>query len=248
MRNTLEQMTEPLNKDLTAFNLEVFPKQDRLTGKGLGNLVKLPLGIHRGTGRPSYFVACHHRTRDAQLDFLSKVKPVSLTDFKSTEQENQVKKVSLHPRWKGWAKEYPELFKLEQCCPPLGQLIAACRNGATLRNKEEKALFQTVGFLPRAKILVHYLSSFSGDYNPHLTDYNLSRLRGTPLGCKRIHSLLNFNGDLCVFNRKGDYFHPLLHFDEWEAETANKTEKVENLSGAIENLKVAMSQVERFLR
>jgi len=30
---------------------EVFPKQDRLTGEGYGNLVKLPLGIHRGSGK-----------------------------------------------------------------------------------------------------------------------------------------------------------------------------------------------------
>jgi hypothetical protein len=34
-------------------HLEFFPKQARLTGKGLGNLIKLPLGIHRRTGRRS---------------------------------------------------------------------------------------------------------------------------------------------------------------------------------------------------
>jgi hypothetical protein len=32
-------------------SLEFFPKQGRTTGKGLGNLIKLPLGIHRRTGR-----------------------------------------------------------------------------------------------------------------------------------------------------------------------------------------------------
>ncbi len=31
-------------------HLEFFPKQARLKGKGLGNLIKLPLGIHRRTG------------------------------------------------------------------------------------------------------------------------------------------------------------------------------------------------------
>lgn len=34
-------------------HLEFFPKQARLKGKGLGNLIKLPLGIHRRTGRRS---------------------------------------------------------------------------------------------------------------------------------------------------------------------------------------------------
>jgi len=34
-------------------HLEFFPKQASLKGKGLGNLIKLPLGIHRRTGRRS---------------------------------------------------------------------------------------------------------------------------------------------------------------------------------------------------
>jgi tetratricopeptide (TPR) repeat protein len=37
-------------------HLEFFPKQASLTGKGLGNLIKLPLGIHRRTGRRSLFL------------------------------------------------------------------------------------------------------------------------------------------------------------------------------------------------
>jgi hypothetical protein len=34
-------------------HLEFFPKQASVKGKGLGNLIKLPLGIHRRTGRRS---------------------------------------------------------------------------------------------------------------------------------------------------------------------------------------------------
>lgn len=35
---------------------EVFPKQDKVSSDGLGNLVKLPLGTHQKTGRQSLFV------------------------------------------------------------------------------------------------------------------------------------------------------------------------------------------------
>jgi hypothetical protein len=59
---------------LTAFSLEVFPKQDRLSGKGLGNLVKLPLGVHRMSGRRSWFSECADRSVDAQLRWLAGVK------------------------------------------------------------------------------------------------------------------------------------------------------------------------------
>jgi hypothetical protein len=38
--------------------------------------------------------------------------------------------------------------------------------------------------------------AFLPDYNPHLVDFRLSRLRGTPLGCRRIHSLLSFTGEI----------------------------------------------------
>ena len=37
-------------------HLEFFPKQASLKGKGLGNLIKLPLGIHRRTGKRSVFL------------------------------------------------------------------------------------------------------------------------------------------------------------------------------------------------
>ncbi|MDY0171014.1 MAG: CRISPR-associated primase-polymerase type A1, partial [Thermoguttaceae bacterium] len=38
------------------FSLEFFPKQAQRTGKGLGNLIKLPLGVHRRTGYRSVFL------------------------------------------------------------------------------------------------------------------------------------------------------------------------------------------------
>ncbi|WP_291319363.1 hypothetical protein [Desulfonatronospira sp.] len=54
-RNLISPLAAALDRDCRFFNLEVFPKQDQLQGKGLGNLVKLPLGIHRASGKPSYF-------------------------------------------------------------------------------------------------------------------------------------------------------------------------------------------------
>lgn len=36
--------------------LEVFPKQDDLDGKDLGNLLRLPLGVNRKTGQKSFFL------------------------------------------------------------------------------------------------------------------------------------------------------------------------------------------------
>jgi hypothetical protein len=86
------------------------------------------------------------------------------------------------------------------------------------------------------------------DYNPHLVDFKLSRLRGMPIGCRRIHSLLKYTGDFCRFDRAADYPHPLLHLEAWGNDAGPKAEKVENLAAAIQNLQLAMAQVQRFLK
>lgn len=36
--------------------IEIFPKQDSLEGKDLGNLMRLPLGVNRKTDQSSYFL------------------------------------------------------------------------------------------------------------------------------------------------------------------------------------------------
>lgn len=38
------------------YEIEIFPKQDSLDGKDLGNLMRLPLGINRKTGQRGYFI------------------------------------------------------------------------------------------------------------------------------------------------------------------------------------------------
>ncbi len=246
IRAELVRMTRTIEKDLTAFQLEVFPKQDRLSGKGFGNLVKLPLGIHRLTGKRSYFIDCQDRGTDAQLNFLTKIKKCMPKSVSSPNKCEHTAEVLIHPKLGKWSEEYPELMEIEVKCPPIGQIIASCRNRNQLSMREEKVLFQTLGFLPRARILIHHLFSMLPEYNPHMVNYKLSRLRGKPLGCKRIHSLLDYSGDMCHFSHVTNYPHPLLHFDHWEEEPVS--EKVKDLNSALENLKIAIMQVEAFLK
>ena len=247
-RSWFNPIREALYRDLSAFSLEVFPKQESLSGKGMGNLVKLPLGVHRVTGKRSYFYDCRDHGTDAQLKFLMGVKPGDVSQMISSCLSAKRENVVLHPRLKKWAGEFPELQHLETCCPPLGQIMAACRQGRACTDREEKILLQTVGFLPRGKTLLHHLLASIPDYNPHLVDFKLSRLRGTPLGCKRIHSLLNFTGDMCAFEENGEtYEHPLRHVSGWKSNGSSKCEKAGNLQDALESLNLAMLQVKRFL-
>jgi hypothetical protein len=245
-RKALDGITRSVSGDLSAFNLEVFPKQDQLAGKGFGNLVKLPLGIHRLTGKRSRFIECADRSVDGQLAFLFQVRPSRGGAVLESLQSMKAEKLVVLPRFQKWASEYPELSTLEACCPPIGQILAGCRQGRPVSLKEERVIYQTVGFLKRAKTLLHHLMASVPEYNPHLVDFNLSRVKGRPLGCRRIHSLLGFTGDFCVFKGERDYEHPILHLGEAEV-VPTKAEKSDNLSAALENLTAAIVQVQRFL-
>jgi len=252
VRSLLCDIAQPVNADISSFDLEVFPKQDKLGGKGFGNLVKLPLGVHRVTGKQSFFMECAKRDIDSQLGFLKTIKPTDPDLLSRVSAKKEKERVVLHPRMAGYAKEYPELYDIERLCPPLGQLISTLRERSDISIREEKVLYQTIGFLSRRKTLLHYLMAFGGEYNPYLVDFKLSKLRGTPLGCRRIHSLLGFAGDFCQFEKNSEtYEHPLLHLKEWREGSEKKTpesSRLNSLQDALENMKTAIVQVQRFMQ
>ena len=249
MRLGLKTLIGDLGKDVRCFSLEIFPKQDQLTGKGFGNLVKLPLGIHRVTGRKSYCVGAKGQSLIQQLVWLCSQRPADSTKIEALARQHRTANVVPHPRLSDWAAQYPELAELEAKCSMLGQLIAMTRSAKELSMREEKILLGTVGHLERGRLLLHHLFSRLPEYNRPLLDYKISRIRGTSLGCKRIHSLLDQGGGgeiPCAFNQ-GGYPHPLLHLKEYQHPQPAVQETVVNLKDALLSLKTAIVQIERFL-
>jgi len=248
MRAALRGLLGKLDEDLSCFSLEVFPKQDKRSGKGFGNLVKLPLGIHRVTGKPSSFVLAADSSRESQFALLAALTPSPAeTVTKLAALQGRGGEIIVHPRHAAWAEEYPELAVLEERCSMLGQIMATVRSARSLSLREEKILLSTLGHLPRAGLLLHHLFSALPEYNRPLLDYKIGRVRGTVLGCKRIHRLLEQNGELpCRFSSSG-YPHPLRHLEGFAEKREPRSEKVENLRDALGCLQRAIRQVERFL-
>jgi len=60
-----------------AFDHEVFPKQDRISDNGLGNLVKAPLGRHQITGNWAIFLDKDLNTEKDQYRTLSQAKTIN---------------------------------------------------------------------------------------------------------------------------------------------------------------------------
>ncbi len=247
-RRLLEHMAAQLAGDLSVFTLEVFPKQDKLGGKGLGNLVKLPLGVHRLSGKRSWFVDCPDRSEKAQLEFLKKAVPASPETVDFETPGPPLAQVAPHPAWEKKEKGFADLEIVCGACPPLSRIVSACRGRKEISDDEEKVLLQTLGFLPDARVLLHHLLEGQPDYNPHMIDYKLSRVRGTPMGCKRIHGLAEYQGGFCELPPSDGYDHPLKLLGTRDPGMAPKAEKIVNLASALENLKVAINTVERYLK
>jgi hypothetical protein len=125
--------------------------------------------------------------------------------------------------------------------------MSLCLDSGRISLREEKILYQTLGFLSDGRKLLHYLIGKLPEYNPHQVDYRLSRLRGTPLGCRRIHSLLGYAGPVCRFTCKAGYLHPLLHIEGWQEPARARAKKSDDLSSALKELQTAILQVERFM-
>jgi len=64
----------PLPMEVT---VEVFPRQGTVARGGLGNLIKLPLGIHKRTGKPARFIQPDGEPYPEQFSFLTTVKRTS---------------------------------------------------------------------------------------------------------------------------------------------------------------------------
>lgn len=61
--------------------VEVFPRQSRVKAGSWGNLIKLPLGIHRATGRRTCFVDALGSPVASQLAFLAKIRRVTSAEI-----------------------------------------------------------------------------------------------------------------------------------------------------------------------
>ena len=252
VRRVLGAMIKEAAVGLEFFHVELFPKQDRLTGKGLGNLVKLPLGVHRLTGKRSYLLGAGGRDESTQLALLHKVEPIPAPRLQELAREASTAHIVPHPAVRGLGRRFPELQELSTTCSVLGRIIQGLLVGEVPTERERRIIIWTIGHLSKGREMLHHLFSRSPDYNRPLLDYEISRIRGTPLGCKRIHALAG-DGDgaiPCTFQlERGEYPHPLLHLDQWDSSgpPLPKGERIVNLQDAVDNLKAAIAAVERYL-
>lgn len=224
------QMCKAISSPLTLppiLRTEIFPKQNSLPQSGLGNLIKVPLGIHRKTGRRAYFSnpesdwgSQKEYLRTAEL--ISREQLMQCQDRWSDEELSEVTLVA-HPVAIDVAAsaepEYhrdtdDELQMLLARCVTLRALVSKVEQTGRLEHDEILVLTHTVGHLASGPSAVNSLLSQCLQTNSAL--YLKKPLRGNPMSCAGIRSRIpettaSLACDCRFANRSGLYPTPSLH-------------------------------------
>ena len=203
--------------------LEAFPKQARLSGKGYGNLVKLPLGIHRRSGRRAVLLDddgqpiadAHARLRAVRRTPLPAVAPLPAPVAAPPVAAPPVTAAPLPAPWcEADFDLSPQVSPVLAGCPVLQRVIERILDERTLTRDAALVLKHSLGHLPDGVKAAHYLLDQVPDFP---RSERLKRiLRGNPTSCEKICSRLPVVAAArcrgCEFPPvPGAYPHPIRH-------------------------------------
>lgn len=231
-RSYLKQLLAPLAWP-PMVQVEVFPKQSSVPAKGLGNLIKLPLGIHRKTGNRVWFDGPEpnfeaHRdflqtAPKVEKELLSKAFQAELESESQAEAEETSSPVKSETADASlgivWEPDYQidgdqELQLILGRCVTLRALVEQVRETAQMSHDEARVLIHTLGHLATGPLAVNTLLSRCMESDSSL--YLKRPLRGNPMSCAKIRSRIpELTSSLpcdCVFaTSAGLYPTPTLH-------------------------------------
>ena len=220
-----ERIAAQIPMDGLPLQLEVFPKQSTIK-QGYGNLVKLPYGIHRLSGKLSTMLDDELEPH-ALSDFMASVKRTDpLTFIAALDSlgytrtndiapiENLQKNADIEPLAMLDPLQDIEWLCLKQHCHALSHIEDTINTKRNLGSAQKNILRYTVGYLKNGPSIVNRLLSKCS--NADTEDYMKSAFKGNAMGCAKIRNSLAAEIDLSLCNCSFDdasasYPNPLLH-------------------------------------
>lgn len=228
----------PASADIT---IEFFPRQPRVGSDGLGNLIKLPLGIHRRTGRRALFVdpafagfedpftplrTVERITRDQLLDAIDALQarnppPIPPSpdgdDHAPTATTPHASRTSraapprLNP---AELRDHPTLGPVLEGCAVLRQIVARAVDARRMTHDERVVLAQSLGGLDDGVGAVNGVFALCPEIAPH--ELLQRPLRGHPISCagvrRRVPHITRCVDCHCLFEPDNlAYPSPVLH-------------------------------------
>lgn len=240
LANALARAVWTKRKELS---LEIFPKQSEVSRDKLGNLIKLPLGIHLRSKRRAWVLGEDGRPaadpwqllseaellgRAGALDLLAGLRDQDVdTPFADHDEDDEEGRLPAPPPMpdrpvftEADFEAHPEVSALKRRCPVLSLLVEKGLEQRRLSHDEQIVLRHTWGHVPQALPAVNYVLERCPEISPaaHLQ----SPLRGNPMSCpkirKRIPEVTSTVACHCVFTVNPDHYPtPILHLEEARA-------------------------------
>lgn len=176
----------------THLRVEVFPRHSEWPGPELGDCIKLPFGVHVGSGRRTLLLDEEGEAIpdiDSALDTLI---PVSTRQLRLAMKQLVARPGALPKRPSPTSPAGAVHAVLRQCAV-LQALMARARETGQLRHTHRLILLYTLGRLgPEGAQTLHQAISACGNYTPPRTQSYLDKLDPSisPLTCRRIREWL----------------------------------------------------------
>lgn len=199
---TLEKQAGPPPPDIQR---EVFPKQDEVAEGQLGNLIKLPLGVHKKTGRRAVFMDGDGRVYADQVAYLESLRPVEpaafdraiaqLVDTRTVDAAATGPKAATPAAlpaaatttFEALGERFPALAPVWERCAVVRALIHKAQTTHHLAHAERvvlACLFAPLG--DEGVALIHAVIANCLDYSPEITQYQIGRTHARPISCPRM--------------------------------------------------------------
>lgn len=216
-RILLKSLLDRLGDPPDGIHCEIFPKQDRVEQGGLGNLVKLPLGIHRKTNKRASFV--HPQTLknlDDQFEPIHNINPTGeslISEIMGKIQGTPEKKELNLDNFSG------EIKDLVSNCNIINHLVNKAVTERHLTHSERVVLLYTVSFVPKDGLLfLHNVISNCTDYDYEVTERFIRKRHDNSMSCPKVRQWLpDISRSVpcsCFFDDvPGKYPNPLRHIN-----------------------------------
>jgi hypothetical protein len=222
--------------------LELYPKQGRLEQGQIGNLIKLPLGIHLRTGRRawildadgrpmndpwSYLRQVRRHRREEILDAMARMRtsPGSTKgDPAEDDAANDRPRPAPLPAVESFNEAdfstHPELLAITRGCAVVRTLVERGLERRRLTHDEQMVLRHVLGHRAIGLLAANYVFRRCPEIGPETLLQSV--LTGNPMSCpkirKRVPDVTNRVPCNCQFPTRQDHYPtPLLHLDEAKA-------------------------------
>ncbi|MBN2107088.1 MAG: hypothetical protein JW832_06640 [Deltaproteobacteria bacterium] len=179
---------------------EIFPRQHSLNNKTLGNLIKLPLGVHRRSGKKSRLldekglpVSDWHSLLLALRSNDGPGLAALLDELRARRLAGRVKRLpspQMQPAAPPVAHTAGPAAAITKACAMLGYLAEKADRERRLTFTERRVLLGVLGHVPGGAGRLHHIIGQCSDYSRQITEHYIAKLKGTPLGCAKIRRML----------------------------------------------------------